>query len=134
MKNKFWKFMMMMVIIMGTAFAVSSCGDDDEDDLIVGTWGAYDENIMFCEDGTAYTWKINNGKVRVGKGYYSYNKSTGMLTLSSGHEYNQFEVLSLTSSQMKLMTRDGTIHECERINAEFSRQQLEKIYEENPMH
>lgn len=73
--NKFWSIIMMLVIVLGSMFVFSSCGDDEEDapeNAIVGTWthveypvqGSQDDwskiIVTINNDGTGYAQEIKH--------------------------------------------------------------------------
>lgn len=122
---KHLKFLMLLVLPFSLAMTLTSCSDDDnenledgneETSLLVGSWeerlnGVTSNVWTFNSDGTC---KIDNfaddGHLDVGK--YSYNSSTGILLMSMICEANdetitfEFKVLQISSSELVLQGYD----------------------------
>lgn len=75
---------MMFIILLTSFVTLTSCGDEDDDELIVGTWSCDNhyyggtDYYTFKGDGT-YTWKCPGSWFDPESGSYSY--SNGLLIL-----------------------------------------------------
>ena len=86
-RNKIFSILMMLVIVLGTAVAMSSCGKDDDnskggDNSLIGTWisDRTSQKITFRADGTYFATDFSDeGR----EGRYTYDETNAILTLIS---------------------------------------------------
>lgn len=108
----------MLILVLGTMVALSSCNKDDDDDSsnpIVGTWSCEShyyggtDTYTFKSNGT-YTWSYRGSAdwFPDDSGNYAYDSSRSTLTIHNkkGTTWVYF-IVSLTSSSFTMMDEDG---------------------------
>ena len=108
--NKLWSIMMMLILVLGTAIALSSCSKDDDNigdggnntTLLVGRWYFYpredyeDSGIEFYKNGSTYHYNWWG----TGKGSYVYNKNNATLTIRSPHRTETYYNVQITKRDL----------------------------------
>ncbi len=132
---KHLKFLILLVLPFSLAMALTSCGDDDnenledgneETSLLVGSWereDVEDPNEVPYEDPQIWTfnsdgtfkfvyWSQNFNIIYTGK--YSYDASTGILLITIHDDYDtwteKYKVLHISKSELWLQEDDGYMY------------------------
>lgn len=99
---------------MLSAGIVSCSKNDDEDNLIVGTWVDGSKTLTLGSDGSYYSSVSTPPQSR--KGTYSYNPDQKLLTVNvvavagqNGAYKQTYIVQTLTSSTLVLLYTDGDV-------------------------
>ncbi|MGM9802004.1 MAG: hypothetical protein ACI309_06835 [Candidatus Limisoma sp.] len=123
---KHLKFLILLVLPFSLAMTLTSCSDDDnenledgneETSLLVGSWEWSNDVELevwtFNSDGTCKTvWLDSDEHIHVGK--YSYNSLTGILLMSMICDEEdetfteKYKVLHLSSSELVLQETEGS--------------------------
>lgn len=116
----------MLVLVLGTVFAVSSCKDDDEEDkkiennivntensIIIGTWrishgpDAY-SLYTFNADGTVIVKVYEFGDTDIDSGKYSYAKNI-LTIIDSDGDYYIFNINWISNDIFTARDEDGYV-------------------------
>lgn len=146
---KKYRYLLVCLFAVLTGLFVMACSDDDSNDsAIVGTWKYSsdddyyysgeddDEYIMFCSDGTCYSFeKCSSHGYDVEKAKYVYSNGKLALTYYDDEErFVQTVDVVISGNQMVVTFFDSGEKESElytKVKSPLTQSQLEKYYKDN---
>lgn len=113
------KLLLCSLLISGIVLTFVACGDDDNENSIVGTWIAGNKTMQLGNNGSYYLYYGNNptgSESQYRKGTYSYNAGQGLMTVNiqdvpdhNSAYQRTYIVQTLTATTLVLLYTDGDV-------------------------